>query len=69
MKPNDDEIRGNLDKASGKVKEVAGRTTGNPELENEGLNQQDAGDIERGFGKARRKVGEALNDVGKKLNE
>jgi uncharacterized protein YjbJ (UPF0337 family) len=69
MKPNNDEIRGDLDKASGKVKEVAGRTTGNLDLENEGLNQQDTGDIERGFGKARRKVGEALKDTGKKLNE
>jgi uncharacterized protein YjbJ (UPF0337 family) len=64
---NEDELRGTLDKAAGAVKEHIGRATGDVELENEGLNQRDAGDIEHGIGKARRKVGEAIRDVGEKI--
>jgi uncharacterized protein YjbJ (UPF0337 family) len=69
MKPNEDEIRGKIDKAAGTAKEKIGRATGNINLEDEGSDQRAGGKIEEGFGKARRKVGERLKDLGKKLNE
>lgn len=67
MKPNEDEVRGKLDKVSGEVKEHVGRATGDIDLEERGANQRDAGRLEEGVGKARRKIGEAVSDVGKKL--
>ena len=67
MRINDDEVQGNVDKASGTVKQNIGRALGDPILENEGADQRDSGEVEAGFGKARRKVGEAVEDLGRKL--
>ena len=67
MNPNKDEVRGALDKAAGTVKEHLGRAADDPYLESEGADQRAAGEIEHGFGKARRKVGEAIKDIGNKL--
>jgi uncharacterized protein YjbJ (UPF0337 family) len=67
MNPNKDEVRGSIDKAAGTVKEHLGRATEDPLLESEGADQRAAGDIEHGFGKARRKVGEVVKDIGDKL--
>jgi uncharacterized protein YjbJ (UPF0337 family) len=67
MRINDDEVQGNVDKASGTVKENIGRALGDPILENEGADQRSNGDIQAGFGKARRKVGEAVEVLGEKL--
>jgi len=67
MRPNEDEVRGKVDQATGTVKEKAGRALGDPILESEGSDQRSAGDIEAGFGKARRKVGEAVKDLGDKV--
>ncbi len=64
---NKDEIRGRADQAAGEIKARVGRATGDAGLVNEGLNQRDAGDIEHGFGKARRKVGEKIRDLGNKI--
>jgi uncharacterized protein YjbJ (UPF0337 family) len=64
---NEDEIRGRIDQAAGTVKEHLGRAAGDPVLQDEGMNQRDAGDIEHGVGKARRKVGEAIRDLGNKI--
>jgi uncharacterized protein YjbJ (UPF0337 family) len=69
MRINDDEVKGNVDKASGTVKEKVGRAMGDPILENEGADQRASGKIEAGFGKARRKVGEAVEDLGEKLGK
>jgi uncharacterized protein YjbJ (UPF0337 family) len=68
MRPNEDEIRGKVDKAAGTVKEKVGRLTNNPNLVNEGADQRAGGEIEEGFGKAKRKVGEAVRDLGEKIN-
>lgn len=64
---NSDEIHGRIDQAAGEIKRRVGRASGDTALESEGINQRDAGDIEHGFGKARRKVGEAIRDVGNKI--
>ena len=69
MRINDDEVKGNVDKASGTVKEKMGRAMGDPILENEGADQRASGKIEAGFGKARRKVGEAVEDLGEKMGK
>jgi uncharacterized protein YjbJ (UPF0337 family) len=69
MRMNNDEIRGKIDKASGAVKENIGRATGDPYLANEGADQRTGGEIEEGFGKARRKVGEAVKEAGEKLGK
>jgi uncharacterized protein YjbJ (UPF0337 family) len=69
MRINNDEVRGNVDKATGTVKENVGRALGDPILESEGADQRASGKIEAGFGKARRKVGEAVEDLGEKLGK
>ena len=68
MKPNDDEVRGKIDRAAGNVKEHIGRATGDINLEEEGADQRDAGAIEEGAGRLRRKTGEVIEDLGKKIN-
>ena len=69
MRINDDEVKGNVDKASGTMKEKVGRALGDPVLENEGADQRVSGNIQADFGKARRKVGEAVEDLGEKLGK
>ena len=69
MRVNDDEVNGNIEKASGTVKQNIGRALGDPILENEGADQRAGGDIQAGFGKARRKVGEVVEDIGNKLGK
>jgi uncharacterized protein YjbJ (UPF0337 family) len=69
MRPNDDEIRGNLDKAAGTVKEKVGRFTDDPNLQDEGAAQRIGGEFEAGVGKAKRKIGETVRDLGEKINE
>jgi uncharacterized protein YjbJ (UPF0337 family) len=64
---NSDEIHGRIDQAAGEIKRRVGRASGDTALESEGINQRDAGDIEHGFGKARRMVGVAIRDVGNKI--
>lgn len=67
MNWNKDEVRGKIDQAAGTAKEKIGRASGDPRLEEEGANQRTAGDIEHGFGKARRKVGESLKRAANKI--
>jgi uncharacterized protein YjbJ (UPF0337 family) len=66
--PNDDEVRGKIDEATGAVKERFGRATGDPDLEAEGADQRAGGKVEAGFGKAKRKVSEGLDKLGDKIN-
>jgi uncharacterized protein YjbJ (UPF0337 family) len=67
--PNDDEVRGKIDEATGTVKQHVGRAVGNPNLEDEGTAQRSAGNLESGVGKARRKVSEGLDDLSDKINK
>ena len=62
--PNRDEIEGKLDQAKGKTKETVGRVLDDGELEAEGRADNAGGNLQEGYGKARRKVGEAVEDVG-----
>lgn len=64
---NKDELNGHADKIKGKLKQAAGDLTDNERLHDEGVADEAAGDVQEGFGRARRKVGEAVEDLGDKL--
>jgi len=65
---NKDEIKGKAHKAKGAVKDKLGEVTNNPDLEAEGEAERSRGQMQEGFGKARRKVGEAIEEVGEKIS-
>ena len=64
---NKDELDGRTDQIKGKLKQAAGDLTDNERLHDEGVADEASGDVQEGFGRARRKVGEAVEDVGNKL--
>jgi len=66
---NKDELNGKTDRLKGNIKESVGKATGDEKLRDEGIADQAAGDVEEGFGKARRKVGDALHDVAHKIKD
>lgn len=66
---NNDELNGKVDKLKGKIKENIGNATDDESLRGEGIADQAAGNVEEGFGKARRKVGDALHDVAHKVKD
>lgn len=57
---NKDQVKGRLKKAEGKVKEVAGKLTGNKTLEQKGKVKNAAGDVQADYG-------DLKNDVAKSL--
>jgi uncharacterized protein YjbJ (UPF0337 family) len=60
---NSDELKGKADQLKGKVKQGVGHLTDDERLHDEGAVDEAAGNIQEGYGKARRKVGEALDDI------
>jgi uncharacterized protein YjbJ (UPF0337 family) len=62
--PNKDEVEGKFDQAKGGVKETVGRAINDRDLEAEGQADRAGGNIQEGFGTAKRKVGEAVEDIG-----
>jgi uncharacterized protein YjbJ (UPF0337 family) len=66
---NRDEIDGKVDKLKGQVKQGVGNATNDQQLHDEGVADEAAGNVEEGFGKARRKVGDALHDVAHKIKD
>jgi uncharacterized protein YjbJ (UPF0337 family) len=64
---NRDEIKGKGDQIKGKVKQAAGDLTDDERLRDEGVADEAKGDIQEGFGRARRKVGEAIEDIGEDI--
>jgi len=57
-----DELKGKFHRAKGSAKQKAGELTDNPSLEAEGAAEKLGGEIQEGFGTAKRKVREALDD-------
>jgi uncharacterized protein YjbJ (UPF0337 family) len=53
-------VDGAAHKASGAIKEAAGKLTGNRELEARGMAEKVAGDVQNKAGKAQDKIGNAL---------
>ena len=51
MKPSTkDQMEGTMHEVKGKVKEAAGRATGNPDLEDEGQGEKIAGKVQKKVG-------------------
>ena len=61
---NRDEFEGKKEQLKGKVKQAAGDLTDDDQLHDEGVADEAAGDVQEGFGRARRKVGKAIEDLG-----
>jgi uncharacterized protein YjbJ (UPF0337 family) len=61
---NRDELEGKKEQLKGKVKQAAGDLTDDDQLHDEGVADEAAGDVQEGFGRARRKVGKAIEDLG-----
>lgn len=59
---NKDRIEGSFEQAKGKVKEVAGKATGDTKLETEGKAQQVAGKVQNTIGGMKDAVKEAVDD-------
>jgi uncharacterized protein YjbJ (UPF0337 family) len=66
---NRNELDGKVDKLKGQVKQTVGKATDDQTLHDEGVADEAAGNVEEGFGKARRKVGNALHDVAHKIKD
>jgi uncharacterized protein YjbJ (UPF0337 family) len=65
---NEDEMKGKGKQIKGAVKDKVGEVTNNRDLEAEGEAERAAGNVQEGFGTARRKAGEALEDVGRAIS-
>lgn len=59
---NKDRIEGSAEQAKGKIKEVAGKVTGDTKLETEGNADQVAGKVKNTIGGLKDTVKEAAND-------
>ena len=57
---NKDRIEGSVEQAKGKVKEVAGKATGDSKLEAEGKTQQVAGKVQNAVGGLKDTIKEAV---------
>jgi uncharacterized protein YjbJ (UPF0337 family) len=67
--PNKDEIEGKWDQAKGAVKENVGRAIDDKDMETEGQADRAGGNIQEGFGTAKRKVGETIEDIGDAIKD
>lgn len=56
-----DRVEGSFEQAKGKVKEVAGKVSGDSKLETEGKSQQVAGKVQNAVGGMKDSVREALD--------
>jgi uncharacterized protein YjbJ (UPF0337 family) len=66
---NRDELDGKAQALKGKIKQAAGDLTDDPNLHDEGVADEAAGDTQEAIGKGRRKVGEFVEDLGKSIKK
>jgi uncharacterized protein YjbJ (UPF0337 family) len=59
---NKDRIRGSAEQAKGKMKEIAGKATGDAKLESEGKAQKAAGKVQNTIGGLKDALKEAVED-------
>ncbi len=67
--PNKDEVEGKFDQVKGAVKENVGRAIDDKEMETEGTADRAGGNLQEGYGTAKRKVGETIEDAGKAVGK
>jgi uncharacterized protein YjbJ (UPF0337 family) len=61
---NKDELDGKTEQVKGKMKQAWGDLTDDERMHDEGVADEAAGDVQEGFGRARRKIGETIEDIG-----
>lgn len=66
---NKDEFDGKMDQLKGKVKQATGDLTDDDRLHDEGVADEASGDVQEGFGRARRKAGDAIEDLGERIKK
>jgi len=66
---NRDELEGKAEALKGKIKQAAGNLTDDPDLHDEGVVDEAAGNPQDALGHARRKVGEAIEDIGNAIKK
>jgi uncharacterized protein YjbJ (UPF0337 family) len=66
---NRDELDGKAKQVKGKVKQSISHLTDDPKLHDEGVADETEGDVQAGFGTAKRKVGEAIEEVGEAIKK
>ena len=66
---NQDELDGKADQVKGRVKQAWGDLTNNERVHDEGVADEAAGNVQEGFGKARRKVGDFIEDLGDNIKK
>jgi uncharacterized protein YjbJ (UPF0337 family) len=64
---NQDELKGKSEELKGKAKKAWGDLTDDERLNNEGVEDEDAVDVQQTLGRGRRKVGDAIEDLGKNI--
>jgi uncharacterized protein YjbJ (UPF0337 family) len=64
---NKDELEGKAKEIKGRVKQSVGDLTDDEKLTDEGVADEAEGEVQKGFGKARRKVGETVEEIGEKI--
>jgi uncharacterized protein YjbJ (UPF0337 family) len=64
---NRDELDGKKDQVKGRMKQAWGDLTNDERLHDEGVADETAGEVQEGFGRARRKVGEVIEDIGDEI--
>jgi uncharacterized protein YjbJ (UPF0337 family) len=66
---NRDEVEGTAKEIKGRVKQGVGDLTDDQNLHDEGVADEAEGEVQKGFGTAKRKVGEAIEDVGEAIKK
>ena len=57
---NKDQVKGRVEEAKGKIKEVTGHATGNPDLEDRGTVQKVGGTVQKNYGDLKEDVKDEL---------
>jgi uncharacterized protein YjbJ (UPF0337 family) len=63
----EDELKGKGKKVKGAVKEKLGKLTRDRNLQDRGAAERTEGEVQEGFGKAKRKIGESIEDLGERI--
>lgn len=64
---NKDELKGKAKQIKGHIKQQVGMRRGDPSLVDEGSGDRAAGELQEGYGKARRKLGAAIEKAARKI--
>jgi uncharacterized protein YjbJ (UPF0337 family) len=57
---NKDQVKGRVEEAKGKVKQVTGKLVGNVSLEQKGIIQKAAGKVQAGYGDAKSELKKSI---------